>query len=631
VALLPFLLERRARLRGAPVRFSSLYLLDRARRSPQRRRTSPARWLALLQALAILFLVLAASRPVAPGGGDPASHRPTRAVVALDVSASMRQGGAGGTAWEELQAAADSILALAGPGDRMALAAVADRVVGWWEGPPATLRRRLAALAPTARASDWPAALEALASRLDDSTESYLLTDGSHGTRPPEPGGGAPGRPVLRTWAPPPEGNRGLAAAAWQTAGTVGLEARAWGAAPAAAIAGRRSGEELREPAALALGGGPAGSWTVPDTATFAFAEADRHPFDDRRWVARGSGAGQYRVARWAPPDDPPEPGALFWEAAVAAAPRGAEEERVATLAELAARPPHLALLPLRAYRPGEAALLAGLAEGGTRLLFAPTCADPACVPGPGWLPGSAVPDVAWALGPEERQATLAAGPERSGAAAAAGSAPAAVPAHLVAQVPVRGSLRTAGGPAPDLEWRLSSGAPALWARGAMAVWLVPLGPPATRLGTTPVFPLVADAALAAWDPRWGAAAGGALVGEALPVPAGAVVTGPLHDPRPRRWEVAEGSAPPRPEAPGLYRVEAGATSFVAVNADAAEGDLTPVPPAAWRAAWGVEPTPPEAWQGALFRRRRGPELWPWALVLALAALAGEAALRRRA
>jgi len=77
-------------------------------------------------------------------------------------------------------------------------------------------------------------------------------------------------------------------------------------------------------------------------------------------------------------------------------------------------------------------------------------------------------------------------------------------------------------------------------------------------------------------------------------------------------------------------RAGPGPASFVAVNADPAEGDLTPIPPDVWRAAWGAAPTPPDAWRSAIFPRRHGPELWPWALVLALAALAGEAALRRR-
>ena len=95
----------------------------------------------------------------------------------------------------------------------------------------------------------------------------------------------------------------------------------------------------------------------------------------------------------------------------------------------------------------------------------------------------------AWALGPEDRQATLASRPE--------GGAGAAVPEHLLADVPVRGAIRTAGGPVPGVVWRLSTGAPAFWAHGPVGLWLVPLGPPVTRLGTTPVFPLVADAALA--------------------------------------------------------------------------------------------------------------------------------------
>lgn len=633
LAALPFLLERLARRRGEPIPFSSLYLLERARRVPTRR-LSPARWTALLRALVVALLVLAAARPVAPGRGDPVAHFPTRLVVAVDVSASVRQRGEAGTAWEALRAAADSLLALAGPDDEVALAALADRLVGWWEGPAPDLRRRLAALEPSARPSDWPAALSALASRMDDGTESYLFTDGSGGARGPGRGSPPAGYRAIWVWDLPSEGNRGLVSARWLSPERVALAARGWGAGvPSAAVVGHRIADRLGEEATLPLAAAaqaddpaPGGAWSVSDTATFAFAQPDRHPFDDRLRVARGRAGGPYRVVRWTPPDEPAEPGALFWEAALAAAPRGARVERAASLAELATRAPDLALLPLRAYGLAEGRLLAELAGRGTRLLFAPACPDPACVPPPGWLPALEVPDLAWSLGPAERQAALAA---RAEAAAAP-----PVPDHLMAEVPVRGALGVQGGPVPDLTWRLTTGAPAFWARGPIALWLVPLGPPVTRLATTPVFPLVAEAAVSAWDPRWGRGGAGILVGEPIAAPEGATVTGPLEAAAPRTWSVAPGSAPPRPESPGFYRVsdvrgEAPAASLVAVNADPAEGDLTPVAASAWRAAWGVEPTPRGGWDAAIFPRRRGPELWPWALALALVALAAEAAVRR--
>lgn len=659
LALLPFLLERVARLRGEPIRFSSLYLLERARRDRPPRRISPARWTALLRAVVIVLLVMAAARPVAPGSGGPGSHLPTRAVIAVDVSASVHQTREGRSAWEAIRASADTLLVLAGPEDRLALAAFADRLVGWWEGPAPALRRRLASLEPTARPSDWPAALSAIESHLDDGTESYLFTDGSRGFRapggvddPPEGRLSGEARAVtehraLWTWQAPTEGNRTLAAARWLAPDQVGLEARGWGeGVPDVVVAGRRIGERWVEERAIAVTQGgsivddPATAWTVIDTASFAFREPDRHPFDDRRWVARGRSTSEYRVVRWIAADEPAEPGSLFWEAALAASPRAARVERASSLVALVASSPDLALLPLRAYRSDEARLLSDLARGGTRLLFAPTCPDPACAPPRGWLPDPEldVPDFEWSLGPAERQAALAARPE--------GSEVLPVPEHLLAEVPVRGALRVEGGPAPDVAWRLTTGAPALWARGAVAVWLVPFGPPVTRLGTTPVFPLVADAALAAWDPEWGTGGAEARVGEPLPAPAGSTVTGPLGAAEPRTWIVAPGAAHPRPAEPGLYRMEVpsgavgpagdeesaeSSTAFVAVNMDPAEGDLRPVAPAEWRAAWGVTPSPPGAWRASLFPRRRGPELWPWVLVLALIALVAEAALRRRA
>ncbi|HUP19761.1 MAG TPA: hypothetical protein VM778_07380, partial [Gemmatimonadota bacterium] len=197
-----------------------------------------------------------------------------------------------------------------------------------------------------------------------------------------------------------------------------------------------------------------------------------------------------------------------------------------------------------------------------------------------------------------------------------------------------------AGGPPADWTWDLADGAPALWVRGPVAVWLVPLGVPVTRLGTTPVFPLVAEAVLAAWDPAWAAAGARLRPGDPLPVPpGGARVTGPLHSgAAAREWTVGPGGAPPRPEAPGLYRIEPSgsdvrasgeAARFVAVQGEPAEGDLTPAAPAVWAAAWGAPPMPREAWAEQVFPRRRGPDLWPWLLALALAGLAAEAGVRR--
>ncbi|HUP19342.1 MAG TPA: BatA domain-containing protein, partial [Gemmatimonadota bacterium] len=400
LALVPLILEWRGRRTGEPVRFSSLYLLERARETPRRTLTR-SRWVLLLRILTILVLVLAAARPVGPGRGGPGLHRPTRAIVAVDVSASVAQRRKGRPVWEGLRAAADSVLAAATADDRIALAAVADGVVGWWEAEPAALRRRLAGLEPTARASDWPAALAALAARAEDGTESYLFTDGAGGAHPPAPARGAAGAATLPSghralWLPagsaPP--NRGLTAAEWTGPATVALAGRAWGpGAPAVAEAGRVRGEELAEPAALPLDGSvSAPAWAVADTATFALTGEDGLPGDDRLFVAapatgRTAGGEPYRVVRWAPGDEPPEPGPLFWEAALEASDRGVRMERARSLSELAARPPDLALLPLRTYAGAAAATLAALAGAGTRLLFAPACPEPACVPPPGWLP----------------------------------------------------------------------------------------------------------------------------------------------------------------------------------------------------------------------------------------------------
>ena len=646
LALLPFVLAWRGRRTGEPLRFSSLYLLERARRMPARWTPTRSRWVLLLRALVLALLVLTAARPVGCGRGEAAAHYPVVAVVAVDVSASVGQRDGGDEAWLSIRAWADTLLSWGSPDDRLALAAFADGVVGWWEGPPEALRVRLSRLEPSSRPSAWPAALGAIAGRIEEGTETYWLTDGSRGGVPIAVARDRPvfreGRHVVRSWEPPPEPNRVLASAEWLAAGSVQLSGSVWGPdAPSAAVVGRRAGERLLEVRPLPLDGGLSPTaWSTGDTATFAFREPDRFAADDRLYVAASRDGAGYRVARWSPPDSPPEPSTLFWEAALATTPRGVTVERFATLSELAAAGPDLALLPIRAYRPDEAALLSELAAGGSRLLFAPACPRPACVPDGDWLPGSdpAVPRVAWRLGDPARQTSLAPRPsglEREGADGASRAGAASLPDHLLARSPIRGALSVAGGPEPGWTWDLMAGEPALWARGPVAVWLVPLGPPVTRLGTTPVFPLLADAVLAAWDPRWREAAAGLRPGDPLPVPAsGATVTGPLHaGASARKWDVAPGGPPPRPAAPGLYRIEprgaaAGRTAHAAVNLDPAEGDLRPIQDSAWRAA-GLIPVDGPDWRSAVFPRRRGPELWPWALALGVLGLAAEAWLRR--
>ena len=626
LALLPLWLEWRGLRSGEPIRFSSLYLLERARRSPAPRLPTRSRWVALLRMLAVASLVLAAARPVGWGSGNAASHRPTRAVVAVDVSASVGQREAGVSAWASVRAAADSLLAAASPEDRVSLVAVADGIVGWWEAPAPALRERLAGLAPTDRASDWPRTLSVLGDRAGNDTETYLLTDGSAGAVPPLPSGPRPGGyRVVGIRGPAAEGNRALAGARWLAEGEVAVSGLAWGSAPGTAEVGRARAGSVEDALPIPLDGseGPAG-WAVADSATLRFREADALPADDRLYVARGGEDERYYIVRWAPHDEPPESGPLFWEAALEALPREAQVERTTSLAELVARAPRLALLPIRGYRPDEAALLAAAARAGSRLLFSPACPAPACAPPPGWFPAEELrlPDLSL---------ELPAGSAPLGGRVG-GAAGAPVPEPLLDRAPVRGGLVPRGGAAPDWTWDLATGRPALWARGPIAIWLVPLGPPHTRLGTTPVFPLVADAALSAWDPGWGAGAAGTRVGEPLRgVPDGATVTGPLHaGAAAATWEIPPGGAPPRPDRAGLYLVRdpAGSTIFVAVNADPAEGDLARVPAATWEAAWGAA-VPPERWRAAVFPRRRGPELWPWALVLAALALAAEAAARR--
>ncbi len=635
LALVPLWLAWRSQRSQSPTRFSSVYLVERARLDPTRHILTRSRWVELLRALVIGLVIMAAARPVGPGSGGPESHFSTRLVVAVDVSASVGQRREGVTAWSAIQTWADSLLAMVGPDDEAALAAVADGIVGWWDGPPDTLRRQLTALVPTARASDWPRTLSALAGRLEGDGEGYLLTDGAQGPGGrltneewADPVGGlSSGHRVVRTWQPGLGVNRGLVAAQPEPSGEVALGARTWGQEePQSLLAGQLTGDQVINaqpiPADGSLG---AARWAVEDTATFALLGSDRLAADDRFYMARGGPSGVYRVARWAPPDEPPESGALFWEAALAAAPRAPLVEQTGSLADLVDRAPDVALLPLRSYRTDQAALLAELAQTGTRLLFAPSCPDPACVPDGEWLPNGALgtPALAWRLAPADRRARLAGEPTPV-------QAPVVVPDHLLARVPVRPAIDIAP-TASDWRWELATGAPALWVKGSVAVWLVPFGPPVSRIGTTPVFALVADAVMAAWDARWRTAGGSLRPGQSVQLESsGGTVIGPLHVAPLARWEVPPGGVGPGLERVGLYRVDGERASFVAVNGESGEGDLTPIDPEAWEAAWGAAPVNDEAWRGELFPRRRGPELRSWFLALALVGLAVEAFLRHR-
>jgi hypothetical protein len=635
LALVPLWLAWRSQRSQTPTRFSSVYLVERARVEPTRHILTRSRWVELLRALVIGLVIVAAARPVGPGAGGPEAHLPTRFVVAVDVSASAGQRREGVTAWSAIESWADSLLAMAGPDDEAALAAVADGIVGWWDAPPEALRRQLAILAPTARASDWARTLSALAGRLESGVEAYLLTDGAQGPGGPptagdeiDPVNGSPSdHRVLRMWRPGLGANRGLVVAQPNASGDVAVGARIWGSeAPQSVVVGRLAGDQVLDAQPIPSDGSfGAARWAVGDTATFALLGSDRLTVDDRLYMARGDPTGVYRVMRWVPADEPHESGVLFWEAALAAAPRAPIVEQTGSLADLVDWAPDVALLPLRSYRTDEALLLAELAGTGTRLLFAPSCADPACIPNGEWLPNPApnVPELEWGLARADRRARLAGKPTPI-------HAPAVVPDHLLARVPIRSAI-TITPTESDWQWELVTGAPALWVKGSVAVWLVPFGPPVSQIGTTPVFALVADAVMAAWDSRWRTADATLRPGQSVHVgSSGGTVTGPLHVAPLVHRDVPPGGSGPGLERVGLYRVDGEQTRFVTVNVEPAEGDLTPIDAVTWEAAWGSAPVDDGAWRGELFPRRRGPELRSWFLALALVGLALEAFLRHR-
>lgn len=150
--VVPVLVHLRQREKREPVRFPSLMFLRRVpHRTVERRRlTHP--WLLLLRALAVVALVGAFARPFLRREDErPAGVRASRAlIVVVDRSMSMGYQGV----WDRAMDSARSIVAAAGPGDRVAVVAfdeTAEIVAPLDEAGPAGAA--LAALRPSGRGS----------------------------------------------------------------------------------------------------------------------------------------------------------------------------------------------------------------------------------------------------------------------------------------------------------------------------------------------------------------------------------------------------------------------------------------------------------------------------------------------
>ena len=151
VPLLLHLLRRRISLR---VEFPAARYILRAEKENSRKLKLRNLLLMLLRILAVLFIALAAARPV--GRLIGAGHAPTAMAIVLDNSLSTSTIIDGAPLFRRLRAAALAAARQATPSDRIWLITADGRVVG---GSPSTVADAIQRLEPTAGAGNLPAAV----------------------------------------------------------------------------------------------------------------------------------------------------------------------------------------------------------------------------------------------------------------------------------------------------------------------------------------------------------------------------------------------------------------------------------------------------------------------------------------
>jgi len=176
-ALVPLLIHLLRRRIGTRIDFPAARYLARAEKEHSRSLRLRNILLMLLRVAIVLFVTLAAARPVMRLGG--AGHGPTAMAIVLDNSLSTTAVVDGHPLLERFRASAGDILAAANSTDRLWLITADGRVRG---GAKGTLREELDRVEPLGGAGNLPLALSRAAASVRsaglDSRQIIVLTDG---------------------------------------------------------------------------------------------------------------------------------------------------------------------------------------------------------------------------------------------------------------------------------------------------------------------------------------------------------------------------------------------------------------------------------------------------------------------
>ena len=183
-ASIPVVIHLFTRRRPREVRFPSLEFLSEVNQSEIRRLKIKQWLLLLLRTLAIAALALAMSRPALRGSAGPRGEAATTVVVLLDRSGSMSAGTRGGSLFAEARRTVEDLLTTLGPGDELLLIPYDDHPQAFTPRPVsdlARLRGALQSLTVGARTTDHTAALaqagRALAASHSLNRELFWLSD----------------------------------------------------------------------------------------------------------------------------------------------------------------------------------------------------------------------------------------------------------------------------------------------------------------------------------------------------------------------------------------------------------------------------------------------------------------------
>ncbi|HWZ29267.1 MAG TPA: VWA domain-containing protein [Gemmatimonadales bacterium] len=178
-AAIPALLHLRQRRTPPVLDFPAIRYLAEAERRTARRLRLRHLLLLVLRTLLVTSVVMAAARPQVRGWGRATGHEPTAAVIVLDNSLSSGVVVDGRRVLDRLAAAAHTVLARAGSGDRLWLL-LADGVVR--RGTPAELDRAIDGARPEAGRLDLSEAVRRAVAVTGSATlpghDVYVISDG---------------------------------------------------------------------------------------------------------------------------------------------------------------------------------------------------------------------------------------------------------------------------------------------------------------------------------------------------------------------------------------------------------------------------------------------------------------------